>query len=174
MAGTSSRGNPRLGDIVRTVAVMGGLVLLLWGFGQLFTVTPDEPTRTVDYAAAARGAQDVVPYDLLAPRSLPAGWRATSARFERPTGWHLGVVTDDDEYVGLEQDRVPADELVERFAEGSSEVGPVTVAGRGWTERRGARGAVVLVRSEGGTTTLVTGDTDRATVLDYVASLSSP
>ena len=92
------------------VAALGVLVVLIIGwvvFRAVFVPNPATPQRTVDYADAVGPARQAARFDLVAPRSLPAGWRATSVRFT--TGgrqhWHLGVLTDRGRYVGLEQGR---------------------------------------------------------------------
>lgn len=169
---TSSRGNPSMGDVLRSVAVLGALILALWGFGRLFTNTPDEPVRAIDYAATVKSARPAAQFELLAPSTLPEGWVATSARFT-PETWHLGVVTDDEQYVGLEQRKVEAKELVAMYAKGSKAAGTATIAGKSWDLRTGPGGGVTFVRTEAGLTTLVTGDAPRAEVEAYVSSLSA-
>ena len=172
MSGTSSRGNPSMGDILRSVAVLGAIILVLFAVGRFFTVTPDEPTRTVDYQAAAESSRKAATFDLLAPTELPAGWRATSVRFE-DSSWHLGVVTDDDEYVGLEQVRSGVDRAVERFAEGSTPDGEAEVDGETWSVHTGPRDDVTYIRRDGDMTVVVTGTTTRAELERYISSLSS-
>ena len=46
----SSRGNPSMGDILRSVAVIGVIVLAVWAFGKIFTTDPGDPVKPVDYA----------------------------------------------------------------------------------------------------------------------------
>ncbi|MDR7086161.1 hypothetical protein J2X11_001000 [Aeromicrobium panaciterrae] len=168
----SSRGNPSMGDIVRSVAVLGALVLALWGFGQLFTKTPDSNVKPIDYVSTVRSARPAAEFALLAPATLPKGWVATSAQFT-PTTWHLGVVTDDEEYVGLEQRTGDAKQLVATYAKDSTAAGEVTIDGETWNLREGPDGEVTFVRTESGLTTLVTGEAPRAEVEAYVASLSA-
>lgn len=168
----SSRGNPSMGDVVRSVAVLGALVVALWGFGQLFVRTPEDTIKPIDYADTVRSARPAAEFELLAPASLPKGWAATSARFT-PTSWHLGVVTDDDEYVGLEQAKVDAKRLINDFAKDSKAAGTVTIDGETWELRKSPDGDVTFVRNESGLTTLVTGEAPRAEVEAYVSSLST-
>lgn len=168
----SSRGNPSMGDVVRSVAVLGALVVALWGFGQLFTNTPDKPIRSIDYVDTVRSARPAAEFELLAPSSLPTGWVATSAKFT-PTTWHLGVVTADEEYVGLEQSKVAAKQLIGVYAKGSKAAGNVTIDGRSWDVRKSPDGDIVFIRTESGLTTLVTGQAPRAEVEAYVSSLSA-
>ncbi len=168
----SSRGNPAIGDILRSVAVLGALILAVWGFGQLFTNTPDQKITPIDYVATVDSARPLAEFDLLAPKELPAGWVATSARFT-PSSWHLGVVTDDEQYVGLEQSQVSADQLVAKYAKGSTPAGTVSIAGTTWDLHDGPGGDVTYVHTDAGVTTLVTGEAPRAEVEAYVASLSA-
>ncbi len=168
----SSRGNPSMGDVVRSVAVLGVLVLALWGFGQLFTNTPDTAPKAIDYAKTVTSARPAAEFELLAPSKLPQGWIATNARFT-PTTWHLGVVTDEEKYVGLEQQKVTAKQLVDKYAEDSEAAGTVTIGDDTWNVRKGPDGDTTFVRTESGLTTLVTGDAPRAEVEAYVASLSA-
>ena len=162
-----------MGDVVRSVAVLGAIVLLLWGVGRfLFGVEPDEPTRTIDHVAAIEASREAVDFDLLAPEDLPDGWRATSLRVD-DDAWHLGVVTDDDEYVGLEQVRESVRTAVRQLAEGSRPAGDVTVDGERWALRTGPRDDTTFVRRAGDTTVLVTGTASRAQLERYISSLSS-
>ena len=168
----SSRGNPSMGDVVRSVAVLSALVLALWGFGQLFTNTPDTPVKPIDYAATVKSARPAAQFELLAPSALPKGWAATSAKFT-PQTWHLGVVTDEEEYLGLEQRKVDAKELIAIYAKGSKADGTATISGESWNVRTGPDGDTTFVRTKSGLSTLVTGEAPRAEVEAYVSSLSA-
>ncbi len=173
MSGTSSRGNPSMGDIARSVGVLGGIVLVLFGIGQLVTITPERPTtRTVDYRTAAESSRTVADFELLAPTSLPDGWRATSVRYEEGS-WHLGVLTDDDAYIGLEQVRISEERAVERFAEGSRSDGTAVIDGVSWSRRAGPDDDTTYLRRDGGMTNLVTGSAPRSEIERYVSSLSA-
>ena len=172
MSGTSSRGNPSLGDVARSVAVLGAIVLVLFGIGQLVTVTPDDPAPTVDYETAAESSRTIADFDLLAPTSLPEGWRATSVRY-RTGSWHLGVLTDDDEYIGLEQVRGSTGRAIGRFAKGSRAAGEVTIADATWSRRIGPDDDITYVRPDGNMAVLVTGSAPRDDVERYISSLSA-
>ncbi|WP_456695487.1 DUF4245 domain-containing protein [Aeromicrobium sp. P5_D10] len=169
----SSRGNPSMGDILRSMAVIGVIILALWGFGKFFTSGSDEPVvKTVDFAQVVTQARPAAKFDLLAPKALPKGWRATSARFE-PQSWHLGVLTADDEYLGIEQLRVSADRAVDRFAEDSKSAGTAVVDGETWTVRKGPKKYWTYVREADGRSILVNGTTSRAELESYISSLST-
>ena len=179
MSSTSSRGNPSMGDIARSVGVLGAILLVLFALGRLLTVTPDEPTRPVDYRSAAESSRTVATFDLYAPESLPKGWRATSVRFE-PDSWHLGVLTADDDYVGLEQVRDDTGRAVERFAKAvaptarrRSTARPGRCApGRATTSPTCAATPQSRAQRRGGMTIVVTGSAPRAVMERYISSLS--
>lgn len=161
-----------MGDIVRSVVVIAAIVLAVWGFGKFFTTTPDDPVEAIDYATIVGQARPAADFELLAPATLPPGWKATSARLE-PNSWHLGVLTDDQDYVGLEQVKVGVERAVDRFADDSKAGGTADIAGETWTVRKGPNNRLTLVRREDGLTTLVNGTAPRAVIEDYVSSLSA-
>lgn len=168
----STRGNPAVGDIVRSMVVIAVIILGLYGFGQLFTSTPENKVKAIDYVSVVEQARPAATFPLVAPESLPDGWRATSARFQT-AGWHLGVLTDDDDYVGLEQLKASPDRAIDRFAEGSRSDGTADVAGQTWDVRTGPDDRVIYLRNENGLTTLINSSASRSVVEDYIVSLST-
>jgi hypothetical protein len=159
------------------MAVIGVIILGLFAFGKLFTSTPEEATSTVDYLGVREQAQAATDLPLLAPEQLPAGWRATSARFEPgPDGtggsWHLGVLTSDEEYLGLEQTPVALDEAADRWAEDSEEAGSSDVAGRVWSVRAGPGDRIAYLTRTGDRTIVVTGTVAQDELESYITSLS--
>lgn len=151
---------------------MGALLLGALLVGQLVTMTPDRPERRVDLADAVAGAQAAATFDVVAPRALPRGWIANSVR-SGPDRWHLGVLTPDDRYIGLEQATVSAPGIVDDFAPKSRVTGTVELAGATWQVRAESDGDRVYVRDFGETSVLVIGSAKRADVERYVASLES-
>ncbi len=173
----SSRGNPDIGDILRSMFVIGLIILGLFAFGKLFTTTPEETVSTVDYEQVLVQAQAGTSLPLLAPTTLPDGWRATSARFDPGVDgsggtWHLGVLTDDEEYVGIEQTPLSIERALDRWAEGSEEAGSAQVAGEVWSVWAGPGDEIAYVMREGERTTLVNGTVTQDVLEDYIASLS--
>ena len=161
-----------MGDIVRSVAVIGLIVLGLYAFGKLFTQEPDSPTPAVDYATIVDQVRPVAGFDVLAPPSLPKGWKANRASYDIE-GWHLGVLTDDEEYIGLDQAKVSVDRAVERFADGSKAAGTAEIDGETWSVRTGPEGRTTYVRQVGDATTVVVGTPSRRVIEDYISSLSA-
>jgi hypothetical protein len=164
----------RWADVIRSLVVLLAIIGAIALYQALWTEDPAPPNRSVEYATAAEAARDDANYPLLAPPRLPDGWRATSVRYTQGEewSWHLGVLTSDEEYVGLEQATVDVDTLVGEAAEGTEPVGSVQIDGTDWQLRRDeSRGETTLVRRSGGVTTLVTGSASQDTLEDYLRSL---
>ncbi|HEU0041568.1 MAG TPA: DUF4245 domain-containing protein [Jiangellaceae bacterium] len=136
MAG-KPRGNETVGDAVRSLVVLLGLVAVI---AIAFTVMrPDERLPDpVDYDGVLELVRDDYPYHVLAPASVPDGWRATSVdHSDDATGhrWRLGFLTADEDFVGLEQadgeiESYLADKLADFDADGTG-----TVDGQQWERR---------------------------------------
>jgi hypothetical protein len=161
-----------MGDIVRSMAVIGLIILALYGFGKLFTQEPESPVKAIDYATIVDQARPAADFELLAPSSLPKGWKATTARFE-PTSWHLGVLTDDEDYIGLEQIKGSVDRAIDQFADGSKADGTADIDGETWRVRKGPQDRTAYVRQQDDITTVVVGTASRSVIEDYISSLST-
>jgi hypothetical protein len=150
---------------------MGALLLGVVLIGQLVTVTPDRPEVRVDLGDAVTGAKATATFEVIAPAALPDGWIATSARFT-PDTWHLGVLTADDKYIGLEQTSTSARTIIDDFAPKSRAVGDVQLAGEAWQVRTESDGDRIYVRDLGDTSVLVVSSARRTEVESYISSLS--
>jgi Protein of unknown function (DUF4245) len=162
------------GDLVRTVAILVG-VLAVIALAVTSIGRPDAYEReTVDYERALTQVRADFPYPVLAPSSLPDGWRATSVSHESDAAghrWRLGFMIGDRGYVGLEQsDGEIVSYLSERLRDftddGTSVVGGVTWA-RMIQSTRPADRALVLV--QGDVVTIVRG-TEPYDVLELFAA----
>ncbi len=110
---------------------------------------------------------------------MPAGWKATSADYltgSAPT-WHLGVLTDEGDYIGVEEARGGAQDLVEEHVDPDAVQGKdVTIGGvefQTWTDAGGDY-ALSHEVGTGDTPTeswLVVGTAPEATIRDYAARL---
>jgi Protein of unknown function (DUF4245) len=164
----------RWADVIRSLIVLLAIIGAVAIYQAALTDDPADPVPTVDYTSALDAARADAGHPLLAPEQLPEGWRATSVRYQpgQEWAWHLGVLTSDDEYVGLEQAVAEADSLVEEAADGTEPVGTTQVDGAQWQLRRDeSRGETTFVREAAGVTTLVTGSASQATLEDYIRSL---
>jgi hypothetical protein len=141
-----------------------GVCLLVVAFLIAVTWRPkEEKVRAVEYTAQLTDAKKVAPW-VLGPEPMPTGWTATSVEFrspeQQPMTWHLGVVTTEKKYVGLEQSNVTggkflSDKLGRTDADGTSTVQGVTWQRKILLDRK-EETALVLVGS--GLITIVTGN----------------
>lgn len=175
MAGQPGRYQRTAGGMVGAMVVLIAVVLGFVALRDLNRSDPPSPVDEVDYTKAADHARDNAGFDVLAPPSLPAGWRATSVRFVNgaESRWHLGLLTDDDQYVGLEQSDDSIRSMVRTHVDRRAErAGGVTIAGDRWTRWTDDGGDVALVRRSAGTTSLVVGhDVPHNELQSFVASL---
>jgi hypothetical protein len=134
---------------------------------------PASPVKAIDYQKTLGFAQEAVGFPLLAPPSLPDGWRATSATFvPEPARWHLGVLTDENRYIGLEQSRSPVDTMVETYVDREAVRGrEVQAAGETWRTWTDEGGDTALSRVEDGVSILVVGTPELDVLVDYVTTL---
>jgi Protein of unknown function (DUF4245) len=158
-----------VGAMIVLVLVVAAFVL----FRDLNRSEPASPVQPVDYQETLGFAQDAVGFALLAPPSLPDGWRATSATFvPEPPRWHLGVLTDENRYIGLEQSRSSVDRMVETYVDREAVKGrPVQVAGETWQTWTDDGGDTALTRVQDGVAVLVVGTPELAVLVDYAESL---
>lgn len=154
------------------------LVLVVVGYVVIRSVVmPAQHTAepTVDYSEVVPPAKKAARFDLVAPSRLPRGWSATSVRFDPgpPQHWHLGVLTPEQSYVGLEQGDRPVAAMVDEYVDRAATRQPATdVAGQPWSTYTDAGGDLAFVRRQGRATTLVVGhDVSRPQLEGYVASL---
>jgi hypothetical protein len=162
------------GGMLGAMLVLVVLVLAYVGVRAL-SDRPAATVQTVDYQRVVPDARKAADFTLLAPPRLPAGWRATTVSFEPAPGshWHLGVLTDEGRYVGLEQADASVRSMVSDHVDGAARRGtPVDVDGRSWATYTDSGGDLALVRRAGRTTTLVVGhDVPRSDLVSYTAGL---
>jgi hypothetical protein len=136
-----------------------------------------EKVRAIEYTAQLQDARKVASW-VRGPEPMPSGWSATSVEFrapeQQPITWHLGVVTNEKKYVGLEQSNVTgnkfqSDKLGRTSDDGTATVGNVTWQRKVLLDRKGEN-ALVLVGS--GATTIVTGNTGYAALETFAAALN--
>lgn len=136
---------------------------------------PSSPVREVDYARAAEFAREQAGFELVAPASLPTGWRATTVEYVpgKADRWHLGLLTDSDRYVGLEQANAAVKSMLETHVDPETEQGgAVLVDGVRWSTWTDEGGDLALVRRAGDTTTLVVGhEVPQAQLVGFAESL---
>ena len=172
------------GDMVRSLLVIIVPLLLIT---IVFTNVPrDHPVKVVDWVPVLATARKQAPFPVLAPASVPAGWRATQVSWAKqggpgPTGrisprnqWQLGFLDADDMYISLGQgDGDIADFLKQETRAGTPD-GTSALGDQTWDrlispdERTRS-----LVRSDPAATAVVSGDVSYEALEAYARSLST-
>lgn len=159
-----------LGAMIVVLAVIVGFVV----FRALVRNNVETPVRTVDYAHLLRQGAEDGKLDMLSPRPMPSGWRATSATYRGGAAprWHLGILTSEGKYVGLEEARGEVSSLLKDAVKGDAEAdGEAKISGQTWQQWRGETGDYVLTRQVGDNAVLVRGQAAATTVQAFVARL---
>lgn len=156
------------------------LVLLLVvaafvAFRDLNRVEPTRPVAEVDYRQTLAYAREQAGFPVLAPDPLPAGWRATTVEFlPDPARWHLGMLTADEQYVGIEQSASSERDMVETYVDAdATRSGAVIVDGTRWRVWVDSGGDTALVRRSDAVTALVVGRVPRDELAGFVADITA-
>ena len=156
------------------------LVICLAVVAFLITVTwrpkTEEKPNAVSYTAQLEDARKAAAW-VRGPEPMPSGWTATSVEFrtpqQAPITWHLGVVTTEKKYVGLEQSNVSGGKFVSDKLGRTSDDGTATIAGVTWQRKvlldRKNENALILVGS--GVTTIVLGNAGYPALETFTAAL---
>ena len=113
----------------------------------------------------------------LIPTGLPSGWYANGATFSHSgtstAHIHIGWVTPDRKYVGLDESNAPAAGFVTSILgpAAARSTGDLSIAGSGWDERRSARGELALTTTKDGITIVLTGSGSAGQQQQLAASL---
>ena len=111
--------------------------------------------------------------------SQPAGanraaCHLTSVRFQngRQQSWHLGMLTDEEKYVGLEQERQPLDDMVEEHVDEEAVRGDdVEIDGETWQTFTDDDDDLALVQETPQVTTVLVGRVSQQTLEELLATL---
>ncbi len=160
------------------VGAMVVLVVLVGGFVGVQALGRDhdvEPARTVDYRPVADQARTAGTLFVFTPDPMPEGWRATSVSYApgRAPTWHLGMLTDQGSYVGIEESLATEQDVVEKFVDPDAERGDkVRLRGLTWRVWTDSGGDYALVLSTRKQTVLVGGSAGEKDVRALVGRLS--
>jgi len=122
-------------NMVRSLVVVLGIVLALI---VMVPRTTSVPTPTIDVVAVAASAAASAGWAVSAPTALPAGWVATSARYDTtnlpaPT-WFVGYQTPEGTYAALSQARTSDPEWLAAVTGRGARTGERSIGGRTWAE----------------------------------------
>lgn len=150
-------------DVARSMAILVVVALFLAGFAAIKRGDQD-PVREITYDRELAGARERAAYAVFAPVGLSEEWRATSVRLtdegDGKTLWHMGWLSPDGTYVGLEQTDDGRDDLLDQLFVDTRPDGTSLISGQPWERVRevGDDDAdYALVRTDNGVTTVVLG-----------------
>ncbi|HET7326408.1 MAG TPA: DUF4245 domain-containing protein [Nocardioidaceae bacterium] len=165
------------GDMLRSLLLFVVVIALVYGCNSVLADDAETPVHTVEYASQLASAEELADYEVLAPHDLPEGWRATSVDVEQRkdegkdlVAWHLGFLTPDDHYVGLEQTNGDLDPAVAGQIEPGGGT-TIEMDGRSWQVSRSDSGDNALISREQGVTTVVNGSPGIEVLRQFAASL---
>lgn len=165
-----------MASMALSMVVLGAIVIAVYGIAHLLYGSPED-NRDVDYESVLVGARATDDFAVLAPPERPEGWRANHADFvPGPEGsWRLGLLTDQDRYIGLNQVFADVEEAVEEYAPESEEAGETQLAGQTWQVFEATEEAdTTFVRGDGeNRVVLVTGTAPREQIETYIESLTT-
>jgi hypothetical protein len=160
MSETPSGYRRSAGGLIGAIVICLALIAAIWLLIQMQGEGQLEPAPTIDYSDELAEAREQASYDVWAPSPAPPGWRATSADFEAAgpvKSWHLGFLTPEEEYVGLEQSNGPTNDVVQQSTPADQPGEPVSIAGQEWQTLTSGDGETALVLVDGEVTSVVTG-----------------
>ncbi len=159
-----------IGALIVSLGLIGAVGLMTF----LQARDSGDPAPRYDYAGDLAAAREQAPFDVLAPTSLPSGWYATSGRWSGAgpeKQWHLGFLTSDARYVGLEQGNTVSTGFVQANTNADQPGDPVQINGQTWqTLTSGPETALVLAGDR--VTTLVTGTATESDLITFAKSLT--
>lgn len=171
----------RPGRYQRSFSGLVGAMLVLILFVAAFVVfrafvrdDPEVDAPALDYITPARFARETADFPILAPASVPDGWKATSVEFvQQPEQeWRVGFLTDEEEYIGIEQAQRPIPDMVEDFVDEEAVQGEdVTIEGEQWQSWTDEGGDLAFALEADGVTSLVVGTVPRAQLVAFVESM---
>lgn len=156
--------------LVICLVVVAFLILVTW------RPKGEAKPKAVEYTAQLQDARKAAAW-VRGPEPMPSGWTATSVEFrapeQQPMTWHLGVVTSEKKYVGIEQSNVTGGKFQSDKLGRTSDDGTTAVAGVTWQRKvlldRKGENALVLVGS--GVTTIVTGNAGYPALETFASAL---
>ncbi|MFG2428484.1 DUF4245 domain-containing protein [Streptomyces sp. NPDC048590] len=167
----SKRGKQTVRDMFLSMLVITAVA----GVVYIFIPHDDkaDPIKAVDYRVELATARRAAPYPVAAPSGLPQGWKPTSVSYtgQDGSGWHLGFLDPDGNYVAVEQSTTPAKKYVPDVSQDAEDTGRTErVAGREWQRWEGPKYDALVLHAED-VTTVVTGSAPRESLVEMAAAL---
>jgi hypothetical protein len=160
-----------VGALLASLAVVGVFFL-----GTVLNQQDDSTPPTQDYTAELAVARAEAPFRVLAPEPAPSGWRATSSEYVGAgpeKSWHLGFLTDDGKYVGLEQGNAVPQAFVQDKTPADQPGPPLQIDGKHWQTLTGDHETALVLFGQD-VTTVVTGTAPESELIVFARSLRAP
>ncbi|MGH3473242.1 MAG: DUF4245 domain-containing protein [Nocardioidaceae bacterium] len=150
-------------------------IAFVWGLTWFQRRSTPNPAATVSYASSLQVARQLAGFQVLAPTPKPTWWRCTSVAYtpgtHHDTSWHLGGLTTDGQYIGLEQGIESPGVFIPANTAANQPRSPVTIDGAEWTRLASGQGETALVHERGKVTTIVTGTAPLSQLETFAAAL---
>ena len=163
-----------MSNLARSLLVIVGLVAVLIAIVPRIS-SVDQPA--VDAASVVSNAVTQSGLALEAPVGLPAGWKATSARYAASTDdivtWQGGWTTPDDGFVGIRQASAVTPKWIDQVTSSGQVVGSVQLAGRTWEKRYDSQNdqTSLVDEHDGALTTVITAKAPDADISTFTTAL---
>lgn len=173
VATDKKRGTEVIADMLRSLAVVGVIIVPLW---LLIPHHTKQQVTVIDYSTALSQAERLSSQAVRSPAGLPATWRATSVSTAggngHPVVFHLGFVTPAGDYAALEESNGPANAyLLTLLGKTPKSLADVQVGAGSWRSLRGTDGRVALVSPSSPMTVVVKGTARLSELTTLAASL---
>ncbi|MFP3988193.1 DUF4245 domain-containing protein [Streptomyces sp. E11-3] len=168
------KGKQTVRDMVLSMAAIGAVVACIYVF--IPNDDSKDPLEPKDYTVELATAQRATDYPVVGPEGLPGGWKATSVRFKGVDhqAWHLGFLSPDREYVGIEQSVAPPGKFIAKVTQGAEETSATErIGGEDWKRYEGPKYDALVYEGDG-YTTVVTGTAPFKDLTKVAKSLKSP
>lgn len=167
-----------MGRSLGLMIVIAAAVLLLTPARGLVFPDKADKMQPVDYSSELTGFRELTGTSAFAPIGLPTDWRANAASLTHDASrngvsMHIGFVTPDGKYAGLDESTMPAAVPMVLGQRGSSVTGAVTIGGVTWERRVSDRGEQAYTRSAGKIQLIVTGNATTAQLQLLCADLAT-
>ncbi|MER6994280.1 DUF4245 domain-containing protein [Streptomyces sp. NPDC000410] len=167
------RGKQTVRGMVQSLAVTLAAAFVVYLF--IPREGPEDPVPAIDYRVELVTARRAAPYPVAAPAGLPEGWKPTSVTYssESDNAWHLGYLDPDDQYVAIEQSTAPVGKWIPEVTQQAARTDRTeTVGGATWQRWEGQK-YDALVRTDKGSTTVITGTASFERLAQMAAALKT-
>ncbi|WP_156726278.1 DUF4245 domain-containing protein [Streptomyces apocyni] len=168
------KGKQTVRDMVLSMVAIGAVVAVIYVF--LPRDESQDPLERKNYTVELATAQRATSYPVVAPEGLSDDWKATSVRFKAvdDQAWHLGFLSPEREYVGIEQSVATPRKFIDNVTHGAEETARTErIGGEDWKRYEGPKYDALVYEGDG-YTTVVTGTAPFEDLTKVATSLKGP